>query len=255
MLLEINDLWKKFRLRQQRPQSLSVALHHLWRRRRLPLDTDFWALQGVCLRLEQGESLGVIGVNGSGKSTLLKLITGTMRPTRGTVTVCGRKSGLIELGAGFHPDFSGRDNVFINGMILGMDKTQIRRKFDQIVSFAELEQFIDIPVKYYSSGMYARLGFAVATAVEPELLIVDEVLAVGDLAFQQKCMQRIREMQKRGTSVVLVSHGLADIRQLCGRTLWLDHGRQMALGPTPEVLDAYMTYLQLENKKEHCVHE
>lgn len=253
MLVEINDLWKKFRLRQQRPQSISVALHHLWQRRRLPLATDFWALQGVNLQLEAGESLGMVGVNGSGKSTLLKLITGTMRPTRGAVTVRGRKSGLIELGAGFHPDFSGRDNVFINGMILGMDKVQIRRKFDQIVSFAGLEQFIDIPVKYYSSGMYARLGFAVATAVEPELLIVDEVLAVGDLAFQQKCKHRIKDMQKQGTSVVLVSHGLTDISQLCGRTLWLDHGRQMALGPTPEVLEAYMAHLQLEKVEERQV--
>jgi ABC-2 type transport system ATP-binding protein len=167
----------------------------------------------------------VIGINGSGKSTMLKLLTGTMRPTRGKIAVKGRKSSLIELGAGFHPDFSGRDNVYLNGLILGLSKNDIRRKFDEIVAFAELEKFIDVPVKYYSSGMYARLGFSVAIAVDPDVLIIDEVLAVGDIGFKAKCMEKIAEIQRSGVTVILVSHALGDVERVCNRAMWIDHGQ------------------------------
>ncbi|OAT86070.1 ABC transporter ATP-binding protein [Desulfotomaculum copahuensis] len=244
MPIDVENVWKKFRLRQQRVHSISKFLHEMLERRAVSGPAaDFWALKDVSFHLDAGDSLGVIGVNGSGKSTLLKLLNGIMRPTRGRVSVRGRRSALIELGAGFHPDFSGRENVYLNGMILGLDKAQIRRKFDEIVSFAELEQFIDIPVKYYSSGMYARLGFAVATAVDPEILIVDEILAVGDLAFQQKCMDRIKKMQAQGVSIVLVSHGLNDIGQICRQALWLHKGAPMRFGQTGAVLDAYLEHL------------
>lgn len=246
MHIEVENLGKKFRLCRQQAGSLSKIFHQLLQRRNETGKRDFWALRGVNFKLEPGDSLGVVGVNGSGKSTLLKLLTGTMQPTEGKVTVRGRRSALVELGAGFHPDFSGRENVYLNGMILGLDKWQIRKKFDDIVSFAELEQFIDTPVKYYSSGMYARLGFAVATAVEPEILIVDEILAVGDLAFQQKCMERIKDMLKDGVSIVLVSHGLNDLRSICRRTLWLHKGHPKALGPTGEVIDAYLSHMGIE---------
>ncbi|AGL03785.1 ABC transporter ATP-binding protein [Desulfoscipio gibsoniae] len=244
--IEVENLCKKFQLRQQRAYSLSKIIHQFIERRAFSEMKDFWALNGVSFQMEAGDSLGVIGVNGSGKSTLLKLLTGTMRPTSGRITVNGRRSALIELGAGFHPDFSGRENVYLNGMILGLDKNQIRKKFDEIVEFAEIEQFIDTPVKYYSSGMYARLGFAVATAVEPEILIVDEILAVGDMAFQQKCARRIEEMLGRGISLVLVSHGTDDIRRICRRTLWLHKGEPMKLGPSGEVLDSYMNFMGVE---------
>lgn len=240
--IEVENLYKKFRLRQQRVHSLSKIFHQFIERRSFREENEFWALRGVSFQLEAGDSLGVIGTNGSGKSTLLKLITGIMRPTKGKVNVYGRRSSLIELGAGFHPDFSGRENVYLNGMILGLDKSQIRKKFDEIVDFAEIEQFIDTPVKYYSSGMYARLGFAVATSVEPEILIVDEILAVGDMAFQQKCARRIEEMLGQGVSIVLVSHGVGDIRRICRRALWLHKGAPMMLGPADEVLDAYLDY-------------
>lgn len=245
MHIEVENLGKKFRLRRQQ-EGLSKIFHQFIQHRSMPKSEDFWALKEVNFKLAPGDSLGVIGVNGSGKSTLLKLLTGTMRPTVGKVAVHGRRSALVELGAGFHPDFSGRENVYLNGLILGLDKWQIRQKFDDIVCFAELEQFIDTPVKYYSSGMYARLGFAVATAVEPEILIIDEILAVGDMAFQQKCMGRIKEMLKEGVSIVLVSHGLGDLKQICKQTLWLDRGLPMAMGATDKVLDAYLSHMGIE---------
>lgn len=238
-VIEVYDLWKNFKLRTDRADSFSKLFTMFLRRSRYGGERDFWALKGVSFTVEKGKSLGVIGVNGSGKSTLLKLLTGTLRPNRGKVIVRGKRSSLIELGAGFHPDFSGRDNVYLNGMILGMSRAQVRERFDQIVAFAELEQFIDVPVKYYSSGMQARLGFAVATAVEPELLIVDEVLAVGDGSFQQKCLKRIGEMQANGVVIVLVSHGMGDIEQVCQDVLWLHKGEAVMFGPARDVVREY----------------
>jgi len=199
-----------------------------------------WALKGVSFQVARGESVGIIGTNGSGKSTLLKLLTGIMKPTRGSIRVNGRVSALIELGAGFHPDFSGRDNVLINGMMLGMSKKEIKRKLDDIVCFAELEKFIDMPVKYYSSGMQARLGFAVATSVEPDILIVDEVLAVGDVAFQEKCRRRIVEMNKKGVTLLFVSHSPGDVEALCEKAIWLDKGSVVEYGDSRRVLTHYL---------------
>jgi ABC-2 type transport system ATP-binding protein len=237
--IEVTDLWKKFKLRTDRADSFAKMFNVLFHRSSYGEDKEFWALKGINFTVEKGESLGVIGVNGSGKSTLLKLLTGTLSPTKGKIIVRGKRSSLIELGAGFHPDFSGRENVFLNGMILGMSRTQVKSKFDEIVAFSELEQFIDVPVKYYSSGMHARLGFAVATAVEPDILIVDEVLAVGDGNFQLKCFKRIREMQNKGMSLVLVSHGLVDIETVCNEALWLHKGEAVLIGKSKAVVKEY----------------
>ncbi|MDD2552959.1 MAG: ABC transporter ATP-binding protein [Desulfotomaculaceae bacterium] len=238
-IIEVNDLWKKFMLRTGRAGSFSKIFNTFLNHPPQELNKEFWALKEVSFSVAAGKSLGVIGVNGSGKSTLLKLLTGTMRPTRGQILVRGQKSSLIELGAGFHPDFSGRDNVYLNGMILGMSKAQVGKKFNEIVAFAELENFIDVPVKYYSTGMQARLGFAVATAVDPDILMVDEVLAVGDGAFQQKCSRRIKEMQRQGVSFVLVSHGMGDIETVCDEVLWLHKGEVRLFGKTGDVVAEY----------------
>jgi len=238
-VIEVNGLCKKFMLRADRADSFSKMFNALFLRTGRGEDREFWALKEINFTLMEGKSLGVIGVNGSGKSTLLKLLTGTLRPTEGHITVRGKRSSLIELGAGFHPDFSGRDNVYLNGMILGMSRAKVKEKFEEIVAFAELEQFINVPVKYYSSGMQARLGFAAATAVEPDILIVDEVLAVGDSSFQLKCLNRIREMQDRGVSIVLVSHGMGDIEAVCGEVLWLHKGEAVMFGKTEDVVREY----------------
>jgi len=203
-------------------------------------DSVFLALDGVSLELEAGRTLGIIGRNGSGKSSLLKLIAGIGKPTSGTVRVSGRVSALIELGAGFHPEISGRENVFINGMMLGLSKAEIAKRFDDIVAFAELGDFIDAPVKTYSSGMYMRLGFAVAINVDPDVLLVDEVLAVGDEAFTHKCLERFADFRRRGKTVVVVTHTLDLITRLCDEALWLDAGRVRAHGDPKRVVDAYL---------------
>lgn len=243
MVIEVTDVWKKFRLRQDRADGFAKLFVNIFNAARKDhRDKDFWALREINFSVEDNTSFGIIGINGSGKSTILKLLTGTMKPTRGNIRVKGRKSSLIELGAGFHPDFSGRENVYLNGMILGLSKNDIRRKFDDIVAFAELEEFIDVPVKYYSSGMHARLGFSVATAVDPEVLIIDEVLAVGDLNFREKCMNRITDMQKKGVSVVLVSHGMADVERVCDKAMWIHHGRIMGYGEAKKVAADYKEF-------------
>jgi ABC-type polysaccharide/polyol phosphate transport system ATPase subunit len=196
-------------------------------------------VRDVSLRVSGGEALGLIGTNGSGKSTILKLIGAIMRPTRGRVQVSGSVSALIELGAGFHPEFSGRDNVYIYGALLGQRRADLRRKFDAIIAFAELEPFVDAPVKHYSSGMYMRLAFAVAAHVEPNILLVDEVLAVGDEAFQQKCLARIGELRAIGTTVVFVSHALDTVADLSDRVIWIDRGQIVGEGKPRAVVDAY----------------
>ncbi len=199
----------------------------------------FYALRDVTFSINRGETTGIIGRNGSGKSTILKLIAGVMAPTTGEVRVAGRVSPLIELGAGFHPDLTGRENVHLNGSILGMSSRDIREQFDAIVDFAELREFIDTPVKRYSSGMYVRLGFAVAVHSKPEILLVDEVLSVGDAYFQEKCLAKMHEFQAKGTTIVLVSHGAALIESFCERALWIDHGALVAEGPAAAVVKAY----------------
>lgn len=198
-----------------------------------------WALEGVDVEVRAGEVVGLIGRNGSGKSTLLKILSRITRPTRGRAEVYGRVGSLLEVGTGFHAELTGRENTFLNGAILGMSKREIARKFDEIVAFAEIERFIDTPVKHYSSGMYVRLAFSVAAHLEPEILLVDEVLAVGDLSFQKKCLGKMNEVAQRGRTVMFVSHQMNQIRRLCERVVLLDAGRVRMGGPTAEVIAQY----------------
>jgi lipopolysaccharide transport system ATP-binding protein len=197
---------------------------------------DFWALKDVSFEVRQGDALAIIGDNGAGKSTILKLLSRIMTPTRGAIKVNGRLSALIEVSAGFHQDLTGRENIYLNGTILGMNKREIDRKLDQIIAFSGIEEFIDTPVKRYSSGMYARLGFSVAAHVDPDVLIVDEVLSVGDYVFQQKCMKRMKEVTRAGTTVLFVSHNLRSVAEFCPQALLLEHGQILKHGPTHEVI-------------------
>lgn len=203
-------------------------------------DRDFWALRDVSFEVGRGEAFGIIGANGAGKSTMLKLLSSIMRPTSGAIHVDGRLSALIEVGAGFHPELTGRENIFLNGAILGLPREEIRRRFDDIVEFAGLAEFIDTPVKRYSSGMYARLGFSVAAHVEPDILIVDEVLSVGDYLFQRKCVERMESVIHSGATVVFVSHNLRTVSTLCERSLLLERGRVVQIGPTRDVVRRYL---------------
>ena len=205
---------------------------------------EFWALEDVSFEVKRGEAFGVIGPNGAGKSTMLKVVSRVMRSTRGLLHAHGRVSALIELAAGFHQDLTGRENVYLYGAILGMSRREIDAKFDEIIDFSGLEEFIDTPVKRYSSGMYARLGFAVASHVNPDLLLVDEVLSVGDALFQRKCVDHMRKIIQNGAAVLFVSHNLKTVADFCSQTLLLDHGRPVTVGSTPEVITKYMTLLQ-----------
>jgi len=211
------------------PLSLLPHSHH----------ETFWALKDVSLDVREGEVLGLIGRNGAGKTTLLKILSRITRPTTGWAEVHGRVGSLLEVGTGFHPELTGRENAFLSGAILGMSKREIIRKFDEIVAFAELEKFIDTPVKYYSSGMYVRLAFAVAAHLEPEILLVDEVLAIGDLEFQKKCLGRMSEVSEAGRTIVFISHQMSQIRRLCERVIWVDHGIIRKAGPTLDVVSEY----------------
>jgi len=202
-------------------------------------EETFWALKDVSLQVKEGEVLGLIGRNGAGKTTLLKILSRITRPTTGWAEIHGRVGSLLEVGTGFHPELTGRENTFLSGAILGMGKAEIERKFDEIVAFAELEKFIDTPVKHYSSGMYVRLAFAVAAHLEPEILLVDEVLAVGDINFQKKCLGKMGDVARAGRTVVLVSHQLNQIRRLCQRVIWIDAGGVRQDGPTHEVVAGY----------------
>ena len=201
---------------------------------------EFWALQDLCFQVNRAEAFGIIGRNGAGKSTILKLLSGIMKPTKGDMRVHGTLSALIEVGAGFHPDLTGRENIFLNGTILGMRIEQIKKKFDAIVDFSGLADFIDTPVKRYSSGMYARLGFSVAAHVDPEILLVDEVLSVGDQAFQKKCMEKMNSILDAGSTIIFVSHNLRAVRQLCQRCILLDHGKIIKEGTASDVVDYYL---------------
>jgi len=207
--------------------------------RRRPTTSFFWALEDVNFEVQRGEVLGLIGRNGAGKSTLLKILSRITEPTKGRIELYGRVGSLLEVGTGFHPELSGRENIVLNGAILGMRRAEIRRKFDEIVAFAEIERFLDTPVKHYSSGMYTRLAFSVAAHLEPEIMLVDEVLAVGDLAFQQKCMGKMGEVAGEGRTVILVSHNTSAIWSLCQTVIWLDDGKIRQHGPCAEVVQAY----------------
>lgn len=201
---------------------------------------EFWALRDVSFDISAGERVGIVGRNGAGKSTLLKLLSRITEPSSGTVTISGRVASLLEVGTGFHPELSGRENIYLNGAVLGMSKAEIRRKFDEIVDFAEIEKFLDTPVKRYSSGMYVRLAFAVAAHLEPEIMIVDEVLAVGDVKFQRKCLGKMEDIGKQGRTVLFVSHNMQTVRQLCDRAIFLSAGQVVADGPSREVVNTYL---------------
>jgi ABC-type polysaccharide/polyol phosphate transport system ATPase subunit len=201
--------------------------------------SHLWALRGIDLAVEAGESFGVIGRNGSGKSTMFRMLAGVTAPSEGTVRVRGRVAPLISVGIGFHPELTGRENVYVNGTILGLTRREIDRRFDSILAFAEIEEFIDTPVKFYSSGMFVRLGFSVAVAADPEVLLVDEVLAVGDLAFQMKCFDRMEEIRREGATVLVVSHNMNAIRRLCSRTMLIQDGKHIFTGETDEAVSLY----------------
>ncbi len=200
---------------------------------------NFWALTDVNLQVNKGEVFGLIGNNGAGKSTMLKVISKVLKPSKGRVMVFGKIAPLLELGAGFHPELSGRENVFLNGALLGYSRAEMEAVFDDIVEFSELEQFINSPIRTYSSGMYARLGFAVATAHVPEILILDEILSVGDEAFQRKCNLRLKSFQQSGATVLMVSHGLDMMEGMCDRIAWIDHGKVLKIGEPKETIAAY----------------
>lgn len=202
---------------------------------------EFVALDNISLQVNKGEVMGIVGLNGSGKSTLLKLVSGIMKPTVGTVKTFGTISPLIELGAGFDFELTARENVFLNGSVLGMEREFIKAKYDEIIEFSELREFENVAIKNFSSGMIARLGFSIATLVKPDILIVDEILAVGDFLFQQKCEERIRDMMSGGTTVLIVSHSIEQIERLCNRVMWLDHGEMRSIGDTKTVCDEYKT--------------
>jgi lipopolysaccharide transport system ATP-binding protein len=239
----VQDLGKRFRrYRKDRPFTFQEAVVSGFGK--LHAVDWFWALRQVSFSVERGEALGVIGANGAGKSTLLGLIGGISRPDEGRLEVDGRIGGLLELGAGFHPDLSGRENVIINGIICGLTRYQVDQRFAAIVAFAELEDAIDDPLRTYSTGMRMRLGFSIAAHTEPEILLVDEVLAVGDMAFQQKCLERIRQYQERGCTIVIVSHNTAQIRKFCDRVIWLQSGRIEAYDGPDQVVDEYEQAMQ-----------
>jgi lipopolysaccharide transport system ATP-binding protein len=235
---------KLYRLGEQATgyRVLRERLTELFRARRTeaPL-TEMWALRDVAFTIGQGEVVGLIGKNGAGKSTLLKILSRITEPTTGRIDVYGRVASLLEVGIGFHPELSGRDNIFLNGAILGMSRQEIRRKFDEIVQFAEIERFLDTPVKRYSSGMYVRLAFAVAAHLEPDILLVDEVLAVGDSAFQQKCLGKMRSIRSEGRTVIVVSHSMSTISALCQKALWIDAGHVRQYGETARVISTYLS--------------
>jgi ABC-type polysaccharide/polyol phosphate transport system ATPase subunit len=231
---------KSYRLWGRRSQFATLKSALLGRESKVEPQESVAALRDVSFAIDRGEAFGIIGRNGSGKSTLLKLISGILKPTEGRVSVNGRIAALIELGAGFHPEITGRENIYINGIMLGLTKREIQERFDRIVEFSGIAEFLDQPVKTYSSGMYVRLGFAVAVHVDPDILLIDEVLAVGDEEFSARCVAKIQEMKLRGVTLVFVTHQLDQVRTLCDRALWLDRGRIEAIGDPMRVVDAYL---------------
>ena len=254
-VIKFSQVSKRFTLHHERAKSFQEMVVSLFGLRPpskrgvalpTPVRQDFWALKDVNFGIYAGEVVGIIGENGSGKSTTLKLISRILQPTSGSVSVRGKVSALLELGAGFHPELTGRENVFLNGSLLGIARRDMEDRFGQIVEFSELGEFIDTPIKHYSSGMTMRLGFAVAVHVDPDILLTDEVLAVGDEAFQRKCLDYISGLRRRGVTIIFVSHALEAVRGLCRRVIWLDHGKVIADGPAGEVIDRYLAY---ENEK------
>ncbi len=251
-IIRVENLGKFYRLGAERyyPTTLQDAVTRIWQRPSQEGVADrssLWALRDINFEVESGEIVGIIGGNGAGKSTLLKILSRITRPTTGHVDIYGRVGSLLEVGTGFNPELSGRENVFLNGAILGMRRREIERKFDEIVEFAEVGRFIDTPVKHYSSGMYMRLAFSVAAHLEPEILVIDEVLAVGDFSFQKKCLGRMSAVAREGRTVLFVSHNMIALRSLCARAIWIDKGRLVMDGEINEVVNRY-----LQHEKSSC---
>lgn len=239
--ISFDDVSKRFMMTTERPQTVLETVIALLKGQRFGrTKQELWAVHDLSFDVMPGDCLGIIGRNGSGKSTILKLIARILRPTQGRVTVRGRVSALLELGAGFHGDLTGRENIYLNASVLGLTKEEVDRQFQSIVDFSELDDFIDVPVKHYSSGMYVRLGFSVAIHVDPDILILDEILAVGDQAFQTKCVEEIYSLKRQGKTIILVSHNLDTVRNLCSQLLWIEHGRLQSAGPVSTVAGQYM---------------
>ncbi|OGE14944.1 hypothetical protein A3F00_04195 [Candidatus Daviesbacteria bacterium RIFCSPHIGHO2_12_FULL_37_11] len=234
VIIEFNNVSKKFKKGQK--LYLKQALLDFFKPN---VTEEFWALKNIDFKISKGESVGIIGVNGSGKSTILKLIAGVLTPTRGEVEVIGRIGPLIELGAGFHPELSGRDNIYLNGTILGLSKKELEEKFESIVDFAELSDFIDTPVKHYSSGMYMRLGFSIAIHINPEILLIDEILAVGDLGFQKKCIDKMNSFHSQGKTIIIISHSMDIVSTFCEKAILIDKGKIREVGKPEKVIAAY----------------
>ena len=239
-VINVNDVSMMFNLSSEKIDSIKEYFIKAVRRE-LHFQ-EFWALRDISFTLEKGDSLGIVGLNGSGKSTLLKIVSGILKPTKGTVETCGSIAPLIELGAGFDANLSARENIYLNGTVLGFSPKYLDEKFDEIVEFSELREFLDVPLKNYSSGMVARLAFAVATMTKPDILIADEILSVGDFLFQEKCEKRMAELLSGGTTVILVSHSIEQIERMCNKVAWLDHGHLRRLGPTKEVTAEYRKF-------------
>lgn len=237
--VKFENVSKRFILHPQRPRSLQEMVIQTLKGNRSSKQ-ELWALKDLTFEVQEGETLGIVGPNGAGKSTLLKLIARILAVTSGRIIVNGKVAALLELGTGFHPDLTGRENVFLNGSLLGLSRRDMLNKFDEIVEFAELEQFIDVPVKHYSSGMSIRLGFSIATNVDPDILLIDEVLAVGDQHFQTKCFARMEEIKERETTIIFVSHSLETVRELCNKAIWLDRGVLRATGASERVTGLYL---------------
>ncbi|TWH59721.1 ABC-2 type transport system ATP-binding protein/lipopolysaccharide transport system ATP-binding protein [Desulfitobacterium sp. LBE] len=236
-IIEINNISMMFNRSKEQVDNLKEYLIRLSKRNLF--FEEFWALKNISFNIEKGESIGIVGLNGSGKSTLLKIIAQVMKPTNGEVKVYGSVAPLIELGAGFDMDLSARENVFLNGAVLGHSRLEMRKKFDSIIDFAELWDFVDVPIKNFSSGMIARLGFAIATANSPDILILDEILGVGDFKFQKKCESRIREITENDATVIFVSHSIEQVMELCKKAVWLNKGQMVMYGEVNEVCQQY----------------
>jgi lipopolysaccharide transport system ATP-binding protein len=246
-ILEVSNLSKSYRLAPEATslrEAFSRIPARLFSRHQASGAETFWALRDVSFEVSSGEAVGFIGRNGAGKTTLLKILSRVAEPTTGEVNIYGRTGSLLGIGIGFHPDFTGRENIFLNGVMLGMSRREVRHRFDEIAAFADLEKFLDTPVKYYSSGMYVRLAFAIAAHFEPEVLILDEVLAVGDARFQKKCFAKIEQIRQRGSTVILVSHDLWAIQRLCDRALLFEAGRLLEVGEPERVVNSYLKIIQ-----------
>lgn len=238
-MIILKNVSMKFNLGVEKDNSLKMIFINLFTPRKKKKKDYFWALKDIDFRINKGDVVGIIGANGAGKSTLLKVVSGVYKPTTGTVEVNGKISPMIELGAGFDPELTARENIYLNGAILGYSKEFLEQKFDEIVEFSELKDFLDVPVKNFSSGMVAKLAFSISTIVDPEVLIVDEILSVGDIKFQEKSKNKMMSMIEGGTTVLYVSHSIDSIKELCSKVIWLDHGKIVKMGDTKEICDEY----------------